>query len=99
MFIHGKIYEDFEISLLYTILRNICGIPEHENGWGDVPLPIDKSVSANIERIRLKRNKYGHSTDISQTHMNLILFYKLPKTTITCKRSFVVNSYKLRDER
>lgn len=66
---------------------------------GDVPLPIDKSVSANIERIRLKRNKYGHSTDISQTHMNLILFYKLPKTTIKCKRSFVVNSYKFRDER
>lgn len=74
MFIHGKIYEDFEISLLYTILRNICIIPEHKNGWGDVPLPIDKSVSANIERIRLKRNEYGHSTDISQTHMNLILF-------------------------
>lgn len=63
--IHGKIYEDFDISLLYTILRNICRIPGHKNGWGNVPLPTDRSVSANIERIRLIRNEYSHSSALS----------------------------------
>lgn len=63
--IHGKTYDDFDITLLYTVLRNICHIPEHKNGWGNVPLPTDRSVSANLERIRLIRNEYGHSSEFS----------------------------------
>lgn len=63
--IHGKIYEDFDISLLYTILRNICQIPEHKNEWGHVPFSTDRSVSANVERIRLIRNEYGHISECS----------------------------------
>lgn len=67
--IHGKIYEDFDISLLYIILRNICQIPEHKNRWGNVPLPTDRSVSANIERIRIIRNEYGHSSEFSVSNI------------------------------
>lgn len=63
--IHGKIYEDFDISLLYTILRNICLIPEHKNEWGHVPFSTDRSVSANVERIRLIRHEYGHISECS----------------------------------
>lgn len=63
--IHGKIYKNFDISLLYIILRNICQVPDHKEGWGNVPLPTDRSVSANIERIRLIRNEYGHSSEFS----------------------------------
>lgn len=63
--IHGKTYDDFDITLLYTVLRNICHIPEHKNRWGNVPLPTDRSVSANLERIRLIRNEYGHSSKFS----------------------------------
>lgn len=63
--IYCKIYDNFDISLLYTVLRNICQIPEHKNGWGDVPSPTDRSVSANIERIRLIRNEYGHNSELS----------------------------------
>ena len=55
-------YDDMDISLLYILLRNICGIPEHNMGWGNVPDSIDRSVSANIERIRVARNQCGHST-------------------------------------
>lgn len=60
--IHGKNYSDFDITLLYSLLRNVCQITPHINGWGNDPSPNDRSVSANIERIRLKRNKYGHSS-------------------------------------
>ncbi|XP_062614192.1 uncharacterized protein LOC134275925 [Saccostrea cucullata] len=59
-------YSDFDISLLYLLLRNVSKIPPHSEGWGEIPRPGDKSVAANIERLRLLRNKYyGHAADPS----------------------------------
>lgn len=58
-------YSDFDISLLYCLLRNMCSIPQHTNNWGNYPSPVDRSLSANIERIRFLRNKYGHGTSFS----------------------------------
>lgn len=58
-------YSNFDISLLYMFLRNLGSIPEHKNKWGTDPYPYDKSVSANIERIRNLRNEWGHFTDLS----------------------------------
>lgn len=55
----------FDITLLYFLLRNISKIPPHRKQWGNDPDPSDRSVSANIERVRLIRNKYGHCPDIS----------------------------------
>lgn len=62
--INSKNYKKFDISLLYVLLSNICEIPEHYNGWGSKPLKTDNSLSANIERMRLRRNcYYGHEQD------------------------------------
>nr|XP_022290520.1 uncharacterized protein LOC111102161 [Crassostrea virginica] len=55
-------YDDMDISLLYILLRNFCGIQAHNKGWGNAPDSADRSVSANIERLRLARNRCGHST-------------------------------------
>nr|XP_022307922.1 uncharacterized protein LOC111113923 [Crassostrea virginica] len=55
-------YDDMDISLLYILLRNVCGIQAHNKGWGNAPDSVDRSVSANIERLRLARNRCGHST-------------------------------------
>ena len=55
-------YNDIDISLLYILLRNVCGIQAHNKGWGNTPDSADRSVSANIERLRLARNRCGHST-------------------------------------
>ncbi|XP_062572683.1 E3 ubiquitin-protein ligase DZIP3-like [Saccostrea cucullata] len=61
-----KTYEDFDLSLLYTLLRNISGINSHSKGWGKPPDPADRSISANIDRIREIRNTYcGHSASVS----------------------------------
>ncbi|XP_062592670.1 uncharacterized protein LOC134254142 [Saccostrea cucullata] len=63
---YGGDYSDLDISILYTILRNVGKIPQHSKGWGENPDPADRSVAANIERVRFLRNKYyGHSADIS----------------------------------
>lgn len=56
-------YSDFDITLLYFCLRNLCSIPGHIKKWGNDPSLMDRSLSANIERIRILRNDYGHATN------------------------------------
>lgn len=46
-----------DISVMYIILRNICNIPKHKNGWGNPPKTGDNSIAACIERIRIQRNE------------------------------------------
>nr|XP_022304355.1 uncharacterized protein LOC111111584 [Crassostrea virginica] len=62
-----------DISLLYILLRNFCGIQAHNKTWGNTPDSADRSVSANIERILMARNRCGHSTGgISNTEFNQV---------------------------
>ncbi|XP_078334287.1 uncharacterized protein LOC111100340 isoform X2 [Crassostrea virginica] len=66
-------YEDMDITLLYILLRNVCGIQAQNKGWGNTPDSADRSVSANIERLRLARNQCGHSTGgMSKIDFNLV---------------------------
>lgn len=55
----GNFFE-FDITLLYFLFRNISSIKPHSKQWGNEPDPSDRSVSANIERIRSIRNDYVH---------------------------------------
>ena len=48
--------KQFDISLLYILLRNIAGIKEHSRGWGKTPTDGDMSLSACIEKIRFSKN-------------------------------------------
>ena len=48
--------KQFDISLLYILLRNIAGIKEHSRGWGKTPEVGDISLSACIEKIRFSKN-------------------------------------------
>lgn len=64
--VKSKDYTKFDITLLYFLLRNICSITAHGKQWGNIPELSDRSVSANIERIRLMRNEYyGHCSRIN----------------------------------
>lgn len=44
---------DLDVPLLYILLRNICNIPPHNNGWGLPPDTDDQSLAACVERIRI----------------------------------------------
>ncbi|XP_062617405.1 uncharacterized protein LOC134279079 [Saccostrea cucullata] len=66
-------YDDMDISLLYLLLRNMCGITPHLKGWGNDPDPTDCSPSACIETIRLARNQCFHSiSSLSNTEFSRI---------------------------
>ncbi|XP_028412103.1 uncharacterized protein LOC114534831 [Dendronephthya gigantea] len=52
---------NFDITLLTVLLRNICGLSAPATGWNVMPPVSDTSISANILRVKMFRNEvYGH---------------------------------------
>ena len=74
-------YNDFDIGLLYVLIRNLRGFPNHKNGWGNIPDEKDNSASAHIDRIRVLRNKYIHPSPVLK-QLNDIDFEDEMKTLI-----------------
>ena len=91
-------YADFDLSLLYVLIRNLTGIPDHTTGWGNAPDSMDNSTAANIERIRLLRNKYAHG---STSHLTDKELKKERKNIISCihgiEKRLLVKSTKFED--
>ncbi|XP_068760743.1 uncharacterized protein [Montipora capricornis] len=53
----------FDITLLFLLLTNICGLTPPHTGWNCKPHPSDTSHEANLARIKFFRNQlYGHIT-------------------------------------
>ena len=53
----------FDITLLFLLLTNICGLSPPLSGWHKPPPSSDTSREANLTRIKLYRNElYGHLT-------------------------------------
>ena len=51
----------FDITLLFLLLINICGLSPPATGWHKKPTPTDTSLEANLARIKFFRNHlYGH---------------------------------------
>jgi hypothetical protein len=80
-----------DISLLYILLRNITSIPPHNNGWGFDPDPNDRSLSANIERVRVIRNRCGHSIDPSLSQAEFFSIWSQMRSTMVDLDSFLMN--------
>ena len=52
---------NFDITLLFLLLRNICGLSPPLSGWDKMPPASDTSIEANLARIKYYRNElYGH---------------------------------------
>ena len=53
---------NFDITLLFTLLRSICGLEEPRNGWDELPDDEEKSLEADLARLKYYRNEiYAHS--------------------------------------
>ena len=54
---------NFDITLLFILLRNICPLHPPLSGWDKMPPVGDTSFEANLARIKYYRNElYGHVT-------------------------------------
>ena len=65
----------FDITLLFLLLTNICGLSPPLSGWHTKPLPSDTSFEANLARIKFFRNElYGHlsSTGVDTPSFNAL---------------------------
>ncbi|XP_055998778.1 uncharacterized protein LOC125653998 isoform X1 [Ostrea edulis] len=91
---YSGIYDDMDISLLYILLRNITNISPHSKGWGNDPDPHDTSLSANVERIRLVRNRCVHSCDPSMSNKNFNSIWSTIRSTMVDLDAFLMNGNK-----
>ena len=63
---------DFDITLLSVLLRNICGLKPPRSGWDNTPNSSDHSELADSIRIKLFRNeRFGH---IAKTAVSMANF-------------------------
>lgn len=85
-------YDDFDITLLYTLLRNICNIAPHKNGWGEEPDISDSCLSANVERIRLARNKTVHDSKFSLSNSEFSDIWSTLRSAVVSVDSFLSNA-------
>ena len=64
----------FDITLLFLLLTNICGLSPPPSGWNKPPPLSDTSREANLTCIKLYRNElYGHvtSTGVKTAEFNI----------------------------
>ena len=57
---YGK-SEEFDVTLLFRLLRTICNLIPPARGWDALPSSADHSLAADLARIKYHRNSvYGH---------------------------------------
>lgn len=53
-------YSQFDVTLLYKLIRNLCPSLTPTRGWGLEPNALQKTIGDDIERLRLFRNNFAH---------------------------------------
>ena len=60
---YGK-SSDFDITLLFCLLRHICGLISPPSGWNKLPATADQTVSDDLARVKFYRNTvYAHVSE------------------------------------
>ena len=73
----------FDITLLFLLLTNICGLSPPLTGWHTKPSPGDNSLEANLARVKLFRNElYGHVTSTGVNATSFSTFWQEISTTL-----------------
>ena len=58
--VYGK-SSDFDVTLLFRLLRTTCNLTPPTTGWDALPTSTDPSLAADLARIKYYRNSvYGH---------------------------------------
>ncbi|XP_062589121.1 uncharacterized protein LOC134250792 [Saccostrea cucullata] len=51
---------DFDVSLLYKVIRKTTKVRKPTKDWGETPDPMDKKASDDLERVRIYQNSFYH---------------------------------------
>lgn len=66
-------YNKFDVTLLYTLIRNLCPSLKPSGRWGEEPAASHTQLGDDIERLRLFRNEqfaHANSAEISDGEFN-----------------------------
>ena len=64
---------DFDITLTFRLLRTICGLTAPSTGWNSLPAITDRSIEADLVRIKFFRNSvYGHTSKMEITDSDFL---------------------------
>ena len=81
--------KDFDLTLLFKLLRTICGLAPPTTGWDASPATSDLSLAADLVRIKNFRNTvYGHvheAMEITNDHFSL-LWIEIKETLLRIAR-------------
>ena len=73
----------FDITLLFLLLTNICGLTPPSSGWHAKPSPSDSSLEANLARVKFFRNElYGHVTSTGVETTSFTTLWQEISTTL-----------------
>ena len=73
----------FDITLLMTLLRNICGLAPPVTGWDMLPAATDMSLEADIARVKYFRNTvYAHAEHASVDDATFGTYWKEIRDTL-----------------
>ena len=74
----------FDITLLFLLLTNICGLSPPPTGWHAKPPPSDNSYEANLARVKYFRNVlYGNVTSTGvDTHSFAVLWLEISSVLV-----------------
>lgn len=76
-------YNHFDVTLLYTLIRNLCSSLTPTQGWGKNPNPADTKIGDDIERLREFRNAYfAHANCTAMSDGKFEVLWKKLKTVI-----------------
>lgn len=85
-------YGKFDVSLLYTLIRNLCSSLTPTQGWGNDPQAADINIGDDIERVRMFRNEYqAHNSKTEFTDSVFESIYSDIESTIKRIQSFTKN--------
>ena len=77
----------FDITLLFLLLTNICGLAPPPTGWHTKPPASDNSHEANLARVKYFRNVlYGHVTSTGvDTHSFSVLWREISAVLVALR--------------
>ena len=89
----------FDITLLFLLLTNICGLTPPFSGWHAKPPPSDTSLEANLARIKFFRNElYGHVSTTSVDSPTFISLWQEISAVLAALGSNQVEIDRLKEE-
>ncbi|XP_061191651.1 uncharacterized protein LOC133199845 [Saccostrea echinata] len=85
-------YEKFDVSLLYTLIRDLCPTLKPTQGWGKVPKATNKQIGDDIERLRILRNgMFPHLGSTTVPDSEFTLLWKDLQIILPRTQAFVIS--------